>query len=86
MITNVKYRNYLTNLSWHEFELNCPYPYVIERLKNSFSSYNQFLIECDFMAFELPLNPENYTDQQWIDIGDWIDDCSTPEFDFSLIY
>ena len=29
---------------------------------------------------------ENYTDKQWENIGDWVDDCSTPEFNYSLIY
>ena len=85
MITNVKYREYLVDLSWHDFEVNCPYPYVMERLQKAFT-YNQFLIECDFMAFGLPLNPENYTDKDWESIGDWVDECGTPEFDYSLIY
>jgi hypothetical protein len=86
-LINNDYRNYLNNLSWYDFEINCPrdFNYVIDRLKNSFT-YEQFLIECDFVAFELPLNPADYSDADWIAIGDWVDECNTPQFDYSLIY
>ena len=68
---------------YNEMIQNCPYNfrYVINRLRNVYENFEDFIND-----YEGSLNFENYIDNDWIELGDWLDECNMPEFDYSLIY
>ena len=80
ILTNQDYRNSMGAGSFDQLENLCPYNrmYVFNGLSRSFNGdWAAFLNEFDFMAFELPLSPQEYTNEHWQMIGDWLSECDS---------
>lgn len=79
-LTNQDYRKAMATGTFDQLETLCPFNYhfVFNRLFDEFDGdWSAFLNHFDFMAFELPLNPAEYTQGHWEAIGDWASECGS---------
>ena len=81
-ITNKDYRE--SGITMYDYKVNCPFPFVIQRLQQVFKTFEYFLNEFDFMASEFPLDPKDYTDGNWEEIGDWLSDVQSEQAEASV--
>ena len=78
--TNQDYRDSMSAMTFDQLEALCPFNYhfTFSRLFDEFDGdWSAFLSHFDFMAFELPLNPAEYTQDNWQAIADWASECDS---------
>ena len=79
-LTNQDYRKAMAAGSFDQLESLCPFNYhfAFSRLFDEFDGdWSALLNGFDFMAFELPLNPAEYTQDHWQAIADWASECDS---------
>ena len=78
--TNQDYRNSMAAGNFNDLAYICPdnYRFAYNGLFDEFDGdWPAFLIGFDFMAFELPLSPTDYTEDHWQAIADWVSECDS---------
>jgi len=83
-MTNLNYIAFLQYLNFDHLECECPYPYIMQRMRDAYrDDYESFVAQFDFVAMELPLDPMEYSNEDWIAIGDVLEEILTEIHSYS---
>lgn len=79
-MTNADYRLIFDKLSFEDFHGACPSNFLINGFEKIYSGdYSRFVKELDFEAFQLPVHPDHFTEENWSDLQDYYSDLCSEE-------